>query len=123
MSEQARRITLIRHGQSATAWKKLLSGHRGCQGLSELGQAQAALLRDIVGNPFRPIAADPKWLTSAVVGIARTIYDGRDFSAMPVMADALEEAGCDYADVLAHCRGDGPHTRGCWVVDLLLGKG
>ena len=50
------------------------------------------------------------------------MYESRDFAAMPVLADALEEAGCDHADVLAHCRGPGPHVRGCWVVDLVLGK-
>ena len=50
------------------------------------------------------------------------MYDTRDFSAMPILADALQDAGCEKADVLDHCRGDGPHVRGCWVVDLLLGK-
>jgi hypothetical protein len=80
------------------------------------------LLRDIAGNPFRPAAADPRWLTSTAVDLAHTMYESRDFSPMPILADALEEAGCGDADVLAHCRGDGPHVRGCWVVDLLLGK-
>jgi hypothetical protein len=83
---------------------------------------QAALLRDIFGNPFRPVAFDPLWRTSTAVGLARTMFESRDFAAMPVLADALEEAGCDNADVLAHCRGPGPHVRGCWVVDLVLGK-
>jgi hypothetical protein len=50
------------------------------------------------------------------------MYDSRDFAAMPILADALQDAGCDHADILAHCRGDGPHVRGCWVVDLALGK-
>ena len=83
---------------------------------------QAVLLRDIFGNPFRPIEADPKWLTSAVVGLARAIYDGRAFDLMPILADALEEAGCDNPDVLNHWRQPSEHVRGCWVVDLLLGK-
>jgi hypothetical protein len=50
------------------------------------------------------------------------MYDTRDFAAMPILADALEEAECDNLDILAHCRGPGPHVRGCWVVDLMLGK-
>ena len=50
------------------------------------------------------------------------MYDSRGFSLMPILADALQDAGCDSADVFDHCRGDGPHVRGCWVVDLLLGR-
>ena len=80
------------------------------------------LLRDIAGNPFRPVAFAPEWRTEAVVALARTMYESRDFAAMPVLADALDDAGCDHADLLAHCRGPGPHVRGCWVVDLVLGK-
>ena len=81
-----------------------------------------ALIRDIFGNPFRPVPADPRWLTPTVVALADAIYAGRMFDRLPVLADALEEAGCDNADILTHCRGDGPHVRGCWVVDLVLGK-
>jgi hypothetical protein len=80
------------------------------------------VIRDIFGNPFSPVSFDPSWQTSTTVGLARTIYESRDFATMPVLADALEEAGCDSPDVLAHCRGPGPHVRGCWVVDLVLGK-
>jgi hypothetical protein len=80
------------------------------------------LIRCVFGNPFRPAAFDPRWRTSSAVGLARSMYEPRDFAAMPVLADALEEAGCDDADVLTHCRGDSPHARGCWVVDLVLGK-
>jgi hypothetical protein len=85
-------------------------------------QAQAVLLRDIFGNPFRPVTADPAWLTDTVVQFARGIYDERAFDRMPILADALQDAGCENADVLDHCRGPGPHARGCWVVDLVLGK-
>jgi hypothetical protein len=56
------------------------------------------------------------------VQLACAIYDDRAFEQLPILADALEEAGCDNADILAHCRGPGPHVRGCWLVDLLLGK-
>ena len=59
---------------------------------------------------------------SGALALARQMYDSRDFAPMPVLADALQDAGCEHVGVLAHCRGDGPHVRGCWVVDLLLGK-
>jgi hypothetical protein len=91
---------------------------------TERGQQQA-VLRDIIGNPFRPITLDPAWLTwhdGLLVSMARQMYDSRDFADMPVMADALEEAGCTDADILGHCRSVGEHVRGCWVVDALLGK-
>jgi hypothetical protein len=84
--------------------------------------AQAKLLRDIFGNPFRPVAVEPAWLTPRVVDLIRIIYDDRAFDRLPLLADALEEAGCHNVDILAHCRGPGEHVRGCWVVDLLLGK-
>jgi hypothetical protein len=83
---------------------------------------QSLFLRDIFGNPFRPVAVDPGWLTSSVVELARGIYDQKAFDRLPILADALQDAGCDHPDVLAHCRGPGPHVRGCWVVDLVLGK-
>jgi hypothetical protein len=89
------------------------------------GPPLSTLLRDIIGNPFRPATVDPVWLRwnyGCVVELARAIYDERAFDHLPILADALEDAGCDNADILAHCRGDGPHVRGCWVVDLLLGK-
>jgi hypothetical protein len=85
-------------------------------------EAHASLLRDIFGNPLRPVAFSPSWRTDTAVSLARTMYDTRDFSAMPILADALQDAGCDNEDVLAHCRGPGPHVRGCWVVDSVLGK-
>ncbi|HJZ57133.1 MAG TPA: hypothetical protein VKE74_19340 [Gemmataceae bacterium] len=83
----------------------------------------APILRDVFGNPFRPITLDPSWLTITVVALARQMYDTRDFTSMPILADALQDAGCEHPDILGHCRGPGPHVRGCWVVDLLLGKG
>lgn len=80
------------------------------------------LLACIFGNPFRPVVFKPEWRTSTVVAIARSMYDSRDFSPMPVLADALQDAGCENEDILNHCRSGGPHVRGCWVVDLILGK-
>lgn len=113
---------------------------------------QAALLREIFGNPFRPVTIPQletripsgPWLTNTVVGIARRIYDERRFEDMPILADALEDNGCTDEAMLQHCRSGephseclgegcrrcdngfvplrGPHVRGCWVIDLILGK-
>jgi hypothetical protein len=84
---------------------------------------QAVFVQDIFGNPFRPVTLDPVWLTSTVTALARGMYESRDFSGMPILADALQDAGCDSADILDHCRDPKQvHARGCWVVDLVLGK-
>jgi hypothetical protein len=83
------------------------------------------LLRDLFGNPFRSLSVAPTfsaWNDGAIPKIARSIYDGGAFDRLPILADALEEASCTDADLLDHCRGPGPHVRGCWVIDLLLGK-
>ncbi|MBP3956241.1 hypothetical protein J8F10_13205 [Gemmata sp. G18] len=85
--------------------------------------AQSVLLRDIFGNPFRSVPFSPAWRTSTAVALAAQMYESRDFGAMPILADALQDAGCDSADILEHCRdASAPHVRGCWVVDLVLGK-
>src|SRR4051812_9910492 len=84
---------------------------------------QCRLLCDLFGPlPFRPVPLDPALGTPAVVHLARSIYDDRAFDQLPILADALEDAGCTSREVLEHCRGPGPHVRGCWVVDLVLGK-
>jgi hypothetical protein len=90
---------------------------------------QAALLRDVF-NPFRTVSFDPAWRTPDVVALAEAAYQERTLPSgtleparLAVLADALEDAGCADKEVLAHLRGPGPHVRGCWVVDLLLGKG
>lgn len=87
---------------------------------------QAALLRDVFGNPFRPKPILPSvwlaWNDSTIPKLAQTIYDDRAFDRLPILADALEEAGCTNADMLDHCRQPGEHVRGCWVIDLILGK-
>jgi hypothetical protein len=88
--------------------------------------AFSGLLRDVFGPVlFFPIALNRTWLSwngSTVRNLAQAIYDEHRFTDLPILADALEEAGCDNADVLAHCRQPGEHVRGCWVLDLLLGK-
>ena len=84
---------------------------------------QNVLIRDIFGNPFRPVSFNPTWRTDTAVSLARGMYDSRDFSAMPILADALQDAGCEDEQVLNHCRdANQPHVRGCWVCDLVLGK-
>jgi hypothetical protein len=83
---------------------------------------QVSILRDLIGNPFRPIPFDKSWLTSTVVSLARTIYDARSFELLPVLGDALMDAGCANNEVLEHCRGPNNHVRGCWLLDLLLTK-
>jgi hypothetical protein len=93
----------------------------GMTGLHKAGVT--AVLRDVFGNPFRPVAFAPEWRTDTAVTLARQMYDGRDFGAMPILADALQDAGCDSSDVLDHCRDASlSHVRGCWVCDLVLGK-
>jgi hypothetical protein len=87
--------------------------------------AETALLRCLLGNPFRPAVGDPYWLAwnnGTLPALAQAIYDDRAFDRLPILADALEDAGCTNADLLDHCRGGGDHVRGCWVVDLILGK-
>jgi hypothetical protein len=97
---------------SETEWRRTLD-------------AETDLLREIFGNVYRPItcvAAWLRWNNSTVQKMAQAIYDDRAFDRLPILADALEEAGCTDADILQHCRLGGEHVRGCWVVDLLLGK-
>lgn len=92
------------------------------------------LLREVFGNPFavrrkrktdprRGWMFDPAWRTDTAVTLARTVYESDEFSPMPILADALQDAGCDNTDILAHCREPGDHVRGCWVLDLVLQKG
>jgi hypothetical protein len=84
---------------------------------------QKAFLLDIFGNPFRSVAFAPEWRTGTAVALAKQMYESRDFGAMPILADALQDAGCDNDDVLNHCRdAKQVHVRGCWVVDLVLDK-
>ena len=85
-------------------------------------EVHAQWVRDVLGNPYRPVTLDRAWLIPGVTRVAQTIYDGQAFHRMPELADALERVGCTDAAILGHCRGRGPHVRGCWVVDLILGK-
>jgi hypothetical protein len=84
---------------------------------------QRFLVRDIFGNPFCPVSIDPTWLSTDVRQLAASIYEERRFRDLPVLADALEDAGCARAEILDHCRSAAPHARGCWVVDSVLDRG
>jgi hypothetical protein len=80
------------------------------------------LVREVFGNPFRLEVISPEWRTETVIAIACGAYAERAFDRLPILADALEDAGCDAAELLAHCRGRGPHVLGCWALDLVLAK-
>src|SRR5262249_32667517 len=81
---------------------------------------QWLLLEDLTPRTVAPI--NPAWLTPNVKAIAQAVYDERRFQDLPILGDALEEAGCTNADLLGHCRSGGEHVKGCWAVDLVLGK-
>ncbi len=88
-------------------------------------KAQCALLRDIAGNPFRPVTINPAWVQHAggtLFHLAQSIYDDGRFADLPVLGDALEEAGCHDEALLGHCRAQMEHVPGCWLVDALLGR-
>jgi hypothetical protein len=107
---------------SAEVW---LASGRTWDERGPVRRSEASLLRCLFGNPFRPVSADPAWLAwngGTIPRLAGTIYADRAFGRLPVLADALEEAGCTNAEVLAHCRGPGPHAKGCWLLDLVSGR-
>lgn len=80
------------------------------------------LIRDLFGNPFRKVEFNPEWRTSTAAGLAEAVYEDNAFDRMPILADALEDAGCDDPELLTHCREGPVHVRGCWVVDRVLGN-
>jgi hypothetical protein len=90
---------------------------------------QRGLIRDIFGNPFRPVAIDPTWRTPSALALATAAYEERlmpsghlEPDRLAILADALEDAGCDNPVVLAHFHSPGPHCRGCWPLDAILGR-
>ncbi len=99
----------IAHAMSAGAFEAEAAG-------------QARLVREILGNVFRPVQFDPRWRTRDAVALARQMYQTQKFAALPILADALQEAGCEDEQVLSHCRDTAlEHVRGCWVLDAVLG--
>jgi hypothetical protein len=85
-------------------------------------ECQVRSLRCIFGNPFKPVAVESSWLTSDVLALAHGAYEERAFDRLPILADALQDAGCNNEDVLTHLRHGTEHARGCWALDLILGK-
>lgn len=115
----------LRHDavEAATEAATWLNGFYSDDGPDDPGRLRpSAFSRDIFGNTFRPAAIEQSWHSETVVALAEGIYQERAFDRMPILADALEDAGCDHADILNHCRQPGEHVRGCWVVDLLTGR-
>jgi hypothetical protein len=104
----------------------ILEGEATWDRITAVARVQVAgVVRDVLGNPFRVPVIDPTWLTwdnGTIANLARGIYDERDFERMPILGDALEEAGCTDEHLLGHCHAGGTHVRGCWVLDLLLGN-
>ncbi len=84
--------------------------------------SQVELVREVFGNPFRPVVFNPAWRTDTVLALASQMYGSRQFGAMPILADALQDAGCENEAILAPCRQPSAHARGCWVADELLGR-
>jgi anti-anti-sigma factor len=86
-------------------------------------ETAAHVVSEFFGPLVRPVAFDPAWRTDTVVAVARQMYDAGEFGAMPILADALQDAGCEDEHVLMHCRdANQVHVRGCWVCALVLGK-
>ncbi len=100
-------------------------GDAGSQALAAERRAQCALFREIC-NPFWfRVSAAPSWLAcreGTVTKMASAIYENQAYEQLPILADALEESSCDDTQLLEHLRGPAPHVKGCWAVDLLLGK-
>ncbi len=108
-------------GQASVTWEALADPER--RAADAAWQTLGTLVRCSAGNPFRPAAIDPAvraWRDGLLVATARRMYESRDFGEMPVLADMLEDAGCREPQVVAHCRGPGPHARGCFAVDRIL---
>ena len=106
--------TVVETGQSAA---------RFAVGAGVEPPVEVAIIHDIFATLFRPVVFAPEWRTSDAVAVAQQMYESRDFGAMPILADALQDAGCDNEEALNHCRDPQQvHARGCWVVDLVLGK-
>jgi hypothetical protein len=106
-----------------TETRQLLEGDEDYVARYVAAQLQAAIEAESrCGNPLRFVTFSPLWRTDTAVALAHRMYESYDFSAMPILADALQDAGCDNDDILNHCRCESPHDHGCWVCDLVLGK-
>lgn len=111
--------------ESASFAESCLDRSRWDETGEQVARTQCDYVRDIFGDPFAPIAPDPdwsKWSDGTVPRLAEEVYESRSYEAIPILGDALQDAGCDNQDVLNHCYQGGPHVRGCWVVDLFRPK-
>jgi hypothetical protein len=135
VSPKRRRVCRVaRWASTPTPWgdpvmtaedaRALLYFRAGLKAAKAEEQVQCGLLRDIAGPPARP-ALGRAWRSGdrgTVRGVAEAIYEGSAFDRLPILADALEDAGCTDAELLGHLRSPGPHVRACWALDLVLGK-
>ena len=112
---------IVLDASDAIGWEKKATDRPVTEWEPEL-VAQCGLVREIFGNPFRLVSLNQSWLTPTVKQLAQSMYDDRAFDRLPILADTLEDAGCDSADILNHCRQPGEHVRGCWIVDKILGN-
>ncbi len=124
---QARFMTGYVASQSASCLHRILMDNEVDRGFRAFKDNDWSLfrqvLREIIGNPFRQLVSGyPAWQTPTVMQVAQETYDTRDWASLPVLADALEDSGCNSEEVLSHLRGTGRHFLGCWALDLILGK-
>jgi hypothetical protein len=130
--EAAERVALelercSRFGWNAARTAAAVAGDARAAAERAVGMAgDMDMLRDVFSNPFRPVVLEKSWLgwnNGCVAEMAQAIYEDRQFCDLPILADALMDAGCDNPDILDHCSRPAAHVRGCWVLDLLLEKG
>jgi hypothetical protein len=119
-----RHCVIVIHASGRVEVRDTASRHGvrlGCQPVGNAEMAPGDILR-LCDYKFMLLAFSPEWRTDTVIALAQQMYESRDFSALPILADALQDAGCDSPEILDHCRNPGPHTHGSWIVDLVLGK-
>ena len=125
--ERAVYFTALKTTAAGCGLANIPTGIGWSEGAKLTGSRQPDLIRDIFGNPFRPTVVDPLWLTwnnGTIPAVARAIYDGGGkVEDHVVLAGLLDDSGCDDVAIMDHCHGPGPHVRGCWVIDMLVGKG
>jgi hypothetical protein len=120
------RLSPTRQAQEATrslaepdAWDAAYGVAKAAANL--LDTSGCVKIRDVFGNPFRAVALDPDHVSAEAARLALSAYERRDSALLPILGDALEEAGGTDNDLLSHLRSPGPHVRGCWALDLCLG--
>jgi hypothetical protein len=111
--------------KDASSWtrmvvQKAIDG--GQIGFQNEGHFQVGILKDIFGNPFRRVNFNLSWRSPTSLALATGIYLEKAFDRLPILADSLLDAGCENDDILNHFRQPGEHCRGCWALDLVLGK-